>query len=223
MGEPVGGGVQFRVSRLPCPRADGRAQRVPGHDLRETFGKGLFYVAPIFIGHGAVDFAGEILSPFGQIQMGRRWNRQKAVKADKFKQHPRRLQRSDPARKPAAPDRKAVRRGGFKVDFLKPCPPEKFPNHRDLLAALVHDQVPVPGGPAARPAEHGQALDQTGDIFVAQMTEKTGKQNEVSRHRARIIASQGGVGFKEMELPSQAGLFRRRLAPRDGFRVVLNE
>ena len=59
LGEPVGGGVQFCVRRLPFPRADGRARRMPRHDLRETFGNGLFHVAQIFIGHSSVDFAEE--------------------------------------------------------------------------------------------------------------------------------------------------------------------
>ena len=65
MGEPVGGGVQVCVSGPPSTCADGRARRMPRRDLREIFGKGLFHVAQIFIGHGPVGLAGKIIFPLG--------------------------------------------------------------------------------------------------------------------------------------------------------------
>ena len=155
--------------------------------------------------------------------MGRRRNRQKTIESHEFKQHPRRVQRFDPARETAATDGKTIGSGRFEMDLLKPCPPEKLPNRRYLLAALVHHEVPVPNGPAARPAEHGQTFDQAGNIIMAQVAEKTGKQNKIRRHRAGIIAHPGGVGFEEAKLPLQTGLFRRRPLPRDGFRVIVKE
>ena len=48
VGEPVGGGVQFCVIRLPFARADGRARRMLGDDLREAFRNGLFRRCPNF-------------------------------------------------------------------------------------------------------------------------------------------------------------------------------
>jgi hypothetical protein len=227
LGKAVGDSIQFSVSRLP--RA--RAERNPGGVARRHFlkpgGDGLLHLVEMIASGTSVDrFAarrvevGLLCKP---VRRRRQGHGQEAVQPDEFKHHPWRIQWQGPARKPGATHGEAVRRQVFKVNLLELVLPEEFPDRRNLLPPFVQHDVPAPDRAAPRFAEHGQAGDQTGNVFVAQMTEEAGKQDEVCGNVSLVIACHRRIGLHIAQLRRQAGLLRRRPAPGDGLCMIVQQ